>query len=204
MAHHEIFTPAELRTYRSFRRPIDIQHFLDRRITYNKEPNGETCYSPRLMLRHRVGHCLEGAMFAGVALEFLGHPARMIDLTAARDYDHVIAVFQQGGRWGAISKSNYSGLGYREPVYLTLRELAMSYFEHFFNRRRERTLRGYSHPVSLSRFDSLQWRTAERSVWEVSDYLFEIKHFNLIPRRISLTTVSPKTFEAGLVGSVTT
>ena len=200
----ETYTLAELRILRSFRRPIDIQRFLDEKVAYNKEPGGLTCYSPRTVMKLRLAHCMEGAMFAAAALEFLGHAPRIVDLTATHDSDHVLAVFQESGRWGAIAKSNFSGLRYREPVYWNIRELAMSYFEHYFNLRRERTLRGYSKPVSLGRFDGIGWRTAEGLVWEIPIHLTEIKHLSLISPTRKLTSVDRRTFQAGLVGSVST
>ena len=204
MAHSEIYSPADLRILRSFRRPIDIQKFLDDRVAYNKEPGGVTCYSPRTVMQLRLGHCMEGALFGAAALEFLGHSPSIIDLTAERDSDHVLAVFREHGRWGAIAKSNFSGLRYREPVYSSIRELAMSYFEHYFNLRRERTLRGFSLPVSLNRFNSIGWRTTLEPVWEIPIHLTEIKHLNLISRGQQLTTVDRRSFAAGLVGSVST
>lgn len=204
MPHRETYTPGELRVYRSFRRPLDIQLYLDTRIGYNKEPDGPTCQAPRTVLKSRKAHCMEGAMFAAAALEFLGHPPLIMDLEATRDSDHVLAVFRENGRWGSIGKSNFSGLRYREPVYESVRELAMSYFEQYFNLRRERTLRGYCRPFSLERFNWLNWRTTEEQVWEIPVYLTELKHFALLPKDIRLTSVGRLTFQAGLVGSVTT
>ena len=96
----------------------------------------------------RTAHCLEGALLAAAALRVQGQPPLLLDLEAVRDDDHVLAVFKQHNCWGAIAKSNYSGLRFREPVYRTLRELAMTYFEHYFNLEREKTLRKYSRPIT--------------------------------------------------------
>src|SRR5579872_2585385 len=120
------FTPAERSVFRRLNTPERIQRFLDD-LAYNKETGGATCRSPRRVLRDRTGHCMEGALFGAAALRLLGFPPLLIDLEAVRDDDHVLAVFRQQGRWGAVAKSNYSGLRYREPVYKDLRELAMSY-----------------------------------------------------------------------------
>ena len=174
------FTPAELRIFARLSTPEKIQRFLDVEVTYNKEPGGPTSRSPRRVLRDRVGHCVEGALLAAAALRLLGHPPLLVDLEAVRDDDHVLAVFRQYGCWGAIAKSNYSGLRFREPVYRTLRELAMSYFEHYFNGKGEKTLRTYSRTVNLNRFDATNWMTAEEDVWDIPWYLTDLKHTTLL------------------------
>jgi hypothetical protein len=159
--------------------PARIQRFLDE-LPYNLEPHGHTCYSPRLVLRERAAHCMEGAMLAALALRRIGHPPLLVDLEAVRDTDHVLAVYRVKGFWGAVAKSDYSGLRSREPVYRTLRELVMSYFEHFFNPAGEKTLRTYSRPVNLTRFDRIGWATREDFVWEVPNYLCDIAHTPLL------------------------
>jgi hypothetical protein len=195
---------AERAVLRRLNTPEKIQHFLDHDVAYNKEPDGITCYSPRRVLRLRKAHCMEGALFGAAALEAIGHPPLLLDLEAVRDDDHVLAIFRQDGCWGSIAKSNYSGLRYREPVYRGLRELAMSYFEHYYNLRREKTLRNYSRPVNLRRFDSIHWQTAEEDVWAIPEYLTTIRHTPLVtPRAASrLGKVDDRLFAAGLVGLV--
>jgi hypothetical protein len=118
--------------------------------------HARTVWSPRRVLRERTAHCLEAAIFAAVALRALGFPPLLLDLEAVQDTDHVLAVFRIRRRWGAIAKSNFSSLRYRDPVYRTLRELVMSYFDGYINLRGERTLRAYSRPVRLSRFDRIR------------------------------------------------
>src|SRR6266487_6341856 len=140
------FTTRERAAVRALKTPERIQRFLDN-IGYNKEKDGPTCRSPRRVLRDRTAQCLEGALFAAAALRMHDFPPLVLDLEAVRDDDHVLAIYRQHGHWGAIAKSNYSGLRFREPVYRTLRELAMSYFEHYFNPEAEKTLRTYSRPV---------------------------------------------------------
>jgi hypothetical protein len=197
------FTPAEWRELRRLKTPEKIQRFLDGEIAYNKEPGGPTCRSPRRVLRDRVAHCLEGALFGAAALRASGRPPLVLDLEAVRDDDHVLAVFRERGHWGAIAKSNYAGLRYREPVYRTLRELAISYFEHYYNPAGEKTLRSYSRPVNLARFDRIGWMASAGDLWEISDYLFGIPHRRLLPagceRRLS--PVDERLFRAGLVGA---
>jgi hypothetical protein len=195
------FTPAERAVFRRLNSPEKIQRFLDE-LPYNKEPGGMTCRSPRRVLRDRTAHCMEGALFGAAALRMLGHPPLLLDLEAVRDDDHVLAIFRERGRWGAIAKSNYAGLRYREPVYRGLRELVMSYFEHYFNLRKEKTLRCYSRPVNLSRFDRIAWMTSEEDPWPIPEHLCDIAHQSLLtPESIErLSRVDSRLFAAGLVG----
>lgn len=123
-------------------------------------------------------------MLAATALRIVGYPPLILDLEAQRDDDHVLTIFRRDGLWGALGKSNYAGLRYREPVYKTLRELAMSYFEHYFNKLGERTLRGYSRPINLARFDTTGWMTAEEDPWQIPNYLTTVSHTPLIPRKV--------------------
>jgi hypothetical protein len=139
---------------------------IHRRVEYQY---ADTAGSPRRALRERKGHCLEGALLAAAALRINGHPPLLMDLEAVRDDDHVVALYRERGLWGGIAKSNYAGLRFRAPIYRTLRELALSYFEHYYNLRGERTLRAYSGPVNLERLDSRHWMTAEEDVWCVPE-----------------------------------
>jgi len=201
MSHSQAdWTPAELRKLRSLKDPHGIQRFLDSQ-PYHLE---DTAWSPRRVMRENTSHCYEGALFAAAALRANGYPPLVIDLEAEHDTDHVIAVFKQRGHWGAIGKSNYTGCRYREPVYRTLRELALSYFEVYFNLRRERSLRTFSRPVNLARFDPLEWMTTEKPVWFIVNYLFEIHHYRLVPRRIAkkLNRVDERLFQAECLGRV--
>jgi hypothetical protein len=199
------FTPAELAVFRRLARPEKIQEFLDSEVGYNKEKGGATCGSPRRVLRDRLAQCIEGALFGAAALRMIGHPPLLLDLEAVQDTDHVLAVFRSHGGWGAVAKSNFSGLRFREPVYRSLRELAMSYFEHYYNLRREKTLRTYSRPVNLRRFDRRSWMTAEEDIWYVPEYLCEVAHTPLLDRTQirNLTRMDRRLFEAGLRGRVT-
>jgi hypothetical protein len=195
---HNQFTAAELRTLRALKTPAGIQRLIDR-MPYHL---AGTSWSPRMVLRERTCHCLEGAIFGAAALRALGFPALVVDLEAENDTDHVIAVYNVRGHWGALAKSNYTGCRYREPVYRNIRELALSYFDVYFNLRGERTLRRYSKPVDLSRFDQLNWMTAEKSVWFIAEYLCEIPHFPLLKPWMekSLTRLDQRSFDAGTLG----
>src|SRR5271163_3133317 len=198
------FDAPERKIFRSLTTPSRIQQFLDNEINYNLEPGGDTCHSPRTVLRKGVAHCMEGAMLAAVALRLLGRPPLLVDLEAVRDSDHVLAVYRENGRWGAVAKSDYSGLRSREPVYLTIRELAMSYFEHFFNPAGEKTLRAYSRPISLTQFDRHSWMTSEEDVWIVPNYLCEIKHTPIVSKAM-LRKVAPmdkRLYAAGRLGGL--
>jgi hypothetical protein len=197
------FGRAEQKVLRRLDTPQKIQRFLDKEIAYNKELRGPTCRSPRRVLGDRTAHCLEGALFGAAALRVHGHAPLLLDLEAVRDDDHVLALFRDRGHWGAIAKSNYTGLRFREPVYRTLRELAMSYFELYYNLAAEKTLRSYSRPVNLARFDPIGWMTAEEDLWAVSEYLFAIPHRPLLSngRERRLSPVDDRLYRAGLVGA---
>jgi len=201
----DALTPSERKLLRPLTTPAKIQQFIDEDIGYNKEPNGDTCFSPRLVLREGVAHCMEGALLAALALRRLGYPPLLVDLEAVRDSDHVLAVYRIHGRWGALAKSDYAGLRSREPVYASIRELAMSYFEHYYNLAGEKTLRGYSRPVSLARFDhGLRWMTTLDEVWAIPEYLCEISHSSILtkPMERSLGRMDGKLYQAGRVGGV--
>ena len=150
------------------------------------------------MLRENTAHCFEGAIFAAAALRANGYPPLILDLEAEHDTDHVVAVYQVKGGWGAVAKSNYTSCRYREPVYRTLRELAMSYFDTYFNLRRQRTLRRYSRPINLQRFDDQRWMTTDKSIWFIVYYLLEIPHYKLLTRAMinRLHRVDERTFQA--------
>jgi hypothetical protein len=192
------FTPSELRVLRALKSPAGIQRFLDA-IPYHL---AGTAWSPRTVLREKTAHCLEGAIFAAAALRVLGLPPLIFDLEADQDTDHVLAIFKMRGHWGAIAKSNFAGCRYREPVYRTLRELALSYFNTYFNLRGERTLRRFSRPVNLSRFDDHHWMTSDKEIWFVAEYLCDIPHQRLLKRGLEkhLTRVDWRTWESEMVG----
>ena len=185
--------PGEIARLQRLSPPWRIQKALDA-MDYDSEGGG--CRSPR-----RV-QCMDGALFAAAALRAQGFPPLIMDLEAEQDVDHVVAVFKVGGGWGAIARSNYSGLRYREPIHRSLRELALSYFESYFNLRREKTLRRYSVAVDLSRFDGRGWMTAEEDLWDIPEHLVGVRHFPLVTRAQTraLATVDGRMFAAGLVG----
>jgi hypothetical protein len=206
MAHRDwhCFNKTEQKTLGGLTTPARIQRFLDCEIGYNLEPKGVTCYSPRLVLRHKIAHCMEGALLGAVALRLLGFDPLLVDLEAVRDSDHVLAVYRSRGRWGAIAKSDYSGLRSREPVYRTIRELAMSYFDHYYNPKGEKTLRAYSRPINLRRFDRMDWMTQERDVWEIPNYLCEIRHSKILEPGMerTLAPMDERLYRAGRLGGV--
>ncbi|PYM69964.1 MAG: hypothetical protein DME10_21935 [Candidatus Rokuibacteriota bacterium] len=194
------FTSLELRRLRALKTPRGIQRALDA-MPYHA---AGTAWSPRRVLLEGTAHCLEGAIFAAAALRVLGFPPLLLDLEAVQDTDHVLAVFRLRGSWGAIAKSNFSGLRYREPVYGSVRELVMSYFEGYINLRGERTLRAYSRPVNLAAFDRRRpgWMISESDLWWIPEYLLEIPHLQLLtPAMVgALTRVDRRSLEASLVG----
>jgi hypothetical protein len=191
-------SPQELRLLRSLSTPHKIQKYLDD-LPYNKEREGETCRGPRRVMRDQTAHCFEGALFAAAALRVNGYPPLILDLESVRDDDHVIAIYRDYECWGAIAKSNYSGLRFREPVYRSLRELVMSFFEHYYNIGGEKTLRAYSRPVNLKRFDRIRWMIAEEDLWPIPEYLFTISHRPIL-RTHKRMHMYERLFQAGILG----
>jgi hypothetical protein len=196
--NHLGFTPKELRKLRSLKNPYGIQKLLDA-MPYHL---ADTAWSPRRVLAENTSHCLEGAIFAAAALRANGYPPLIVDLEAEHDTDHVLAVYRVDGLWGAVAKSNYTGCRYREPVYRTLRELALSYFDVYFNLRRERSLRTFSRPVNLARFDRRQWMTTGEHLWFIAEYLFTIRHHPLLRPGMArrLHRLDDRSFRAGCLG----
>jgi len=187
-----------LHTLRALKTPTQIQKFVDA-LEYQY---ADTALSPQRVLRERKGHCLEGALLAAAALRINGHPPLLMDLEAVRDDDHVLAIYRQRGLWGSIAKSNFAGLRFRAPVYRSLRELALSYVDHYYNLRGERTLRSYSAAVNLTRLDDRNWMTSEDNVWCVTELLISARHFPLFSDKVarSLPRLDRRSFEAGMHG----
>ncbi|HZS48888.1 MAG TPA: hypothetical protein VFC63_27695 [Blastocatellia bacterium] len=198
------FTRSELSVLRKLNSPAKIQDFIETQVGYNKEKDGETCRSPRRVLRDRLAHCMEGALFGAAALRVNGFAPLLLDLVAERnrDDDHVLAVFKLNGCWGAIAKSNYTGLKFREPLYRSVRELVMSYFEDYFNPEGEKTLRAYSRPVNISRFDRIDWMTTEQDLYLIGDYLNTVSHYPVVTSSAArrLRMVDPLQVAAGMLG----
>jgi hypothetical protein len=155
-------------------------------------------------LRDRVAHCIEGALLAAAAFRMHGLPPVIVDMEAVRDDDHLLAVFRHGRFWGAVGKSNYAGLRFREPVFRSLRELVMSYYPFYYNLDGEFSLRTYSRPVDLRRFDGIGWMTAEEELWAINDYLCEIPHRRLLTagQERKRRWVDRRLYQAGLVGMI--
>ena len=190
----------DLRTLRALKTPVRIQKFIDA-LDYQY---ADTAMSPARVLRERKGHCMEGALLAAAALRVNGHPPLLMDLESVRDDDHVIALYREHSLWGGIAKSNFAGLRFRAPVYRTVRELALSYFENYFNLRGERTLRSYSVPVNLKRLDNRHWMTSEEDVWCVPELLIAARHYPIVPNKVARTLprLDRRSFEAGKYGWV--
>ena len=174
--------PGEFATLWRLDTPQKIQGWLNA-TPINHELDGETVLSVREVIRQRRAHCIEGAMFAACALWVHGEPPLVMHLDCDEsDYPHVIALFRRGGAWGAISKTNGTPLRYRDPIYRTLRELALTYFHEYSNKRGHKTLRSYSVPFDLRRLDLDDWVTSEKSCWKAHDRLVELRHYPLISR----------------------
>ncbi len=190
---------AQQRLFSNLDSPKKIQEFLDS-VTY---PGEDRNRCPVNVIKDHVAHCLDGALLAVAALRRIGHPPLIIDLypEPGMDDDHVLAIFKQDRCWGAVAKSNYVGLRYREPVYRNLRELVMSYFDVFFNVDGLRTLRSYSRPVNLKRFDPDGWEVQDSGIDRIEEYLKHLPSIRLISSQqaASLYPVDKPSFEAGML-----
>jgi len=177
------FTEKEKKILKKLSTPAKIQDFINT-LPNNFEEKGETCMSPRQVLRENKGHCIEGAMLAAAALWYHGHPPLVMHFLALpEDEDHVITVFKENGHWGAVSKSNHATMRYRDPVYKNPRELAMSYFnEYYMYEDGRKTMRGYTPPINMKKFGSA-WLTAEKNLWKINDALFDSRHLSVSPRK---------------------
>jgi hypothetical protein len=194
MCHPERQTMATLDT------PHKIQAFLDT-IPYSTE---SIYRCPLRVLRDRLAHCFDGALFAAAALRRLGYPPLLLDMIPdSRDDDHLLALYKKEGHWGAIAKSNFVGLRSREPIFRNLRELVLSYFEQYYNVEREKTLRGYTVPLNLKLFDKSDWMTSDTSMERIAERLDEIRRFYLLtPNMIAgLSRVDERSYNAGLQGA---
>ncbi len=197
----QYLTPSEQDEWESLNSPLAIQNFLDNLPYVGEERNR----SPLNVLRDRQCHCLDGGLLAALALKRLGFPPLIMDLVpeAGKDDDHVLAIFKVNGCYGAIAKSNFVGLRFREPVYRSLRELAMSYFEGFYNINGEKTLRGYTRPLNLDRFAHLNWAVNEDDVSIVVSHFYARKSIPLLKAE-SIALLSPvdrRSYEAGMLGT---
>ncbi|MFA7708082.1 MAG: hypothetical protein WCX73_03970 [Candidatus Pacearchaeota archaeon] len=176
-------TEKEEKLFRSLDTPGKIQDFLNK-IPFNFDYHRDTCASPRKVLIKNKCHCIEGAIFAALCLKLQGYKPLVLHMAANKnDLDHVIAVFKKDGFWGAISKTKYGVLRYREPVYRDVRELVMSYFHEYTDKKGENTLRKFSIPVDLSIFDNKNWATNEDDLWYIDSYLDKVKHFDILTRK---------------------
>jgi hypothetical protein len=181
--------------------PMKIQEFLDQ-LTYSDD----TFYRcPLRVLRDGKGHCFDGAIFAAMALRNLGFPPAIIEmLPNENDDDHLLALFKIDGYWGSIGKSNFAGLRYREPIHKTLRELVLSYFEQYYNVAYEKTLRGYTAPMSLTPFDREHWLTEDAPLDRIADKLDTIRKYSLMTPAMEkrLCPMDERSYQAGLLGSL--
>jgi len=190
----------EIQLFKKFKIPMDIQLFLNK-LPYNPE---YITKSPRRVLIDKTANCFEGALFAAAALRNLGYPPLVVDLMAHNDDDHVIAVYKKNGHWGAIAKSNFTTLRFRESVYRTIRELIISYIDFYFNTIGDKSLRSYSRPINLSRFDKFNWMTTDEDIDFIGDYLFKVKHINILTPQMTrnLSKADKDVLKAGMLGSV--
>lgn len=192
------WTPEEKLILEKLDSPDAIQWYLDS-IPYSAD---ESYRCPRSVMRDRKAHCFDGACFAAAALKKIGIEPLLVNMRAVRDDEHVVAIFKRKGRLGAVAKSKFAGLRFREPLYRDLRELMMSYFEHYYNTESEKTLRSYSAPLKMNGFDKYNWLTEDSALEKIAERLDALKHLTLISKadeRI-LSPVDERSYKAGLLG----
>ena len=171
-------TSAEWTLFRKLNTPDKIQDYITA-MPINFEPQGDTCRSARGAIQANCCHCIEAAFIAASALLMNNQPALLLDFQASGDDDHIITLFKRGKHWGAISKSNSIWLRWRDPVYASPRELAMSYFHEYVNAERK-TLRRVSQPFNIGKYDPDCWMTNEENCWSMALELDASPHVDLI------------------------
>ncbi len=178
------FTKKEIALFKKLNTPAKVQDFINS-IPLNFELDLEdTVKSPLMVMRAKTAHCIEGAILGAYILSLHGHKPLVMHLkTTTDDLDHVIAPFKVDGYWGALSKTNHSVLRYRDPIYKTIRELAMSYFHEYFLNNGDKTLRQYSAPLNLNEFEK-GWELLDRDLWGIDDELDRIKHYDIAPKNV--------------------
>jgi hypothetical protein len=178
---YALLTPAEMRLFARLDSPQKIQTYIDR-LPANFEPDGDTLMSPRRMMKARVAHCAEGAMFAAAVLGFHNQDAWLMDIRSLpSDHDHIVTLFKQRGLWGAISKTNHAILRWRDPIYRTPRELAISYAHEYCLPGGKKSMLEFSRPFSLTRFAPKRWVVAEEELHWLMDRLDEAPHIPVAP-----------------------
>ncbi len=199
-AFDRVLTESEHQVISTLTTPAKIQTFLDE-LPYSTE---HIYRCPLRVLRERVAHCFDGALFAAATLRRLGYPPLIMDmLPNSRDDDHMLAVYKRNGHWGALAKSNFVGLRFREPIYRTLRELVMSYFEQFYNVEREKTLRSYTLPLNLMAFDKRNWMVCDDPIELIARRLNRIRKIRVLTASMvsNLSLVDERSYRAGLMGA---
>ena len=179
-----ILSKKEIAILKKLSSPIKIQDFLDK-MPINYEKKGETYMSVKNALKENKAHCFEGALIAAAALSINGQPPFLLDLKANQknDVDHVVALYKKNGRWGAISKTNHASIRFRDPIYKTIRELAVSYFhEYFDNKTGKKTLESYSAPFNLKKCQ-FDWLSSDDNLNDLVDLIDSVKHFDIYPSK---------------------
>jgi hypothetical protein len=179
--------------------PMKIQEFLDT-VPYRPE---DINLCPLSVFRDGKAHCFDGGLFAAAALRRLGYEPVIVDMVPENDDDHILALFRRNGYIGAVAKSNFVNLRYREPVYRSLRELIMSYFDVFYNVEGAKTLRGYTLPLKLAAYDAYNWMGSDSGAGKVADRLYSLHRIYILSDRMKseLELVDRRTYQAGMVGT---
>jgi hypothetical protein len=196
---YHLWNTEEIDIINSLDTPESVQAYLDQ-IPYNTEI---TCRSPRRVMRDKKANCMEGAFFAAASLESLGFNPSVVYFYAVRDDGHAITLFRRNGKYGSIAKSNFTGLRYRSPIYKSVREVVLSYFDHHFNILKELTMRKYTQPLYLKQTLFPDWQLREDDLFDISDHFDKLRTYTIITpyEARSLRLVDEMSYKAGLLGA---
>lgn len=177
-----LLSPAEHAVFQKLSTPNKIQDYLDALPQNFSHSRGQILRSPRRIIAEGKAYCIEGAIFAAASLAYHGREALIMDMqTIKGDVDHVVALFKENNLWGAMSKTNYSVLKWRDPVYRDVRELAMSYFHEYFLDNGTKSFKAYSAPFNLGKFKPETWVIAKEPLEWLAVALDDSPHFPTAP-----------------------
>jgi len=166
------FTPKERQLIERLRTPLQVQAWLNC-LPYNWERKGPTARTLRGVVQHGTAHCFEAALSAAAILEQHGFPPLLLDIESVDLLDHVLFVYEQHGKWGAVARSRCIGLNGRKPVFGSLEDLVRSYQAPFIDQTGRVKAYGV---LDLRTLSKGTWRTGKGNVPHVEQALRDLPH----------------------------